>query len=1037
MELQFNGQFIVGDDAYDFGITDVSLITDTDGDLILVGVSQGSGGLFAWDMSDTSAPDFSTMRGGDTEFASAVGPSIVALDQGVLLTGMNAGGVLFGDANGNGGTTPLSAAAVQAEDWTSGVQLDNGLIALADAAGSGFSLFTKDSGTALSLQDTITDTNTTHATAITAMASFGNVLLVGSDSEYGISSYDTTATTTTAISSFGSDSGIGIMAPTAITTVQIGGQGYAIVASAGGSSGALSVFSIGTDGSLIPTDHAMDTLNTRFGAIQDVAVAPLGDGALVVSGGGDDGLTIMALMPNGRLVHLASFEDTATLALSGVNALDIVIEGTEATIFAVTQTDAGFSSMSIDLSDIGDWTIGTGGVLSGTNDDDILMTSSQAATLDGGGGHDIMVISEVGTADHKVRNFNPDEDRLNLSDWSFLYSADDLTFQTIWNGVTITHRDETLTVTGVANAPLSIDDVRATIDVDVMRLPTIPNDTIMGDTGDDMLMGNWAADMIYGEAGSDEIYGGAGDDTLDGGENFDAIFGGDGADILIGDAGNDTLTGGAGNDTINGGAGFDRAILDGTADFSVLGYDSTAETVTLQTADGIDTFQDVEAFIIGDTTHTFDSLAPPPLSIYGTSGDDTLVGGDAGVTLVGREGDDVIIGGAGGDTIKGGTGADSITGNGGNDDVLAGAGHDTIDGGAGDDILNAGADNDVVIGGTGTDTYVASLNVGRMFILDWSETSVTLQSSIGLDVISDVEFFQFDDSTVTLGDLAPDTSHPIIDGTNDLDRITVESGATEIRSFDGDDAVRSGSGSDIIVAGAGDDRVWGGTGRDQIWGGTGDDRLQGEAGNDMIYGGDGVDLLRGQSNNDLMYGGNDADVLYGGDGHDLMFGDAGDDFLSGGVRRDQMWGGAGDDDLRGGDDDDIIYGDDGADAIRGGEDDDIIFGGAGNDSILGGAGLDTIEGGSGDDTLSGGGDRDTFIFNADHGSDHITDYNMLRDSMILDAELVGSALNGQDVVDTFAAQTDNGVTFNFGDGSMIVLDGVATLDGLATSISIL
>jgi len=256
VQLQFNGQFIVGDDDYDFGMSDLALVTDDNGDLMLVGVTSGSGGVVAWGMSNLGTPAFSTMYASSTEFASSTGPSIVSLDQS------------NGETNANGGVTSLSSSNVQSENWTTGVQLDNGLIALADAQGSGFSLFTQ-SGNGLSLDDTISDTNATHATAITAMATMGDILLIASATEYGISSYDTSTASTTAVTSFGTDSGIGMMTPTALLTVQIDGQAFAIMATAQGASGALSVFSIGSDGSLVPTDHLMDTLDSRFGAVQD------------------------------------------------------------------------------------------------------------------------------------------------------------------------------------------------------------------------------------------------------------------------------------------------------------------------------------------------------------------------------------------------------------------------------------------------------------------------------------------------------------------------------------------------------------------------------------------------------------------------------------------------------------------------------------------------------------------------------------------------------------------------------------------------
>jgi len=127
--------------------------------------------------------------------------------------------------------------------------LDKGFIAFANAAGSGFSLFIKDPGDSMTLHTLVSDTGSTHASAITAMAQMGDILLVGSADEYGISTYDTSTTTPMAIDNFGPDSGLGIMVPTVINTVMIDDQSFTIVASAGGSSGALSVFSLGPDSS--------------------------------------------------------------------------------------------------------------------------------------------------------------------------------------------------------------------------------------------------------------------------------------------------------------------------------------------------------------------------------------------------------------------------------------------------------------------------------------------------------------------------------------------------------------------------------------------------------------------------------------------------------------------------------------------------------------------------------------------------------------------------------------------------------------------
>lgn len=1020
LNLNFSAQFLVGDDDYDVGVTDLEIVVDQNGQTILVGLARGSGGVFAWKLSDPNGPAVESLRSSGDGFASPIGATLITLEQpdgtGLIVAGLEENGVQTSETNGFGGVRPLRDVEGLGSNFTTGVQLSDGSIALADTAGSGFSVYTQTSNTTMTLDATINDTNATHASAISAMASFGDVLIVGSSGEFGISSYTTTSTTPSHAATFGPESGLGIMVPTAISTVGIDGQGFALVASAGGASGALTVFGIGTNGSLTPTDHAMDSLLSRFGSVQDIATQPFGDGALVVAGGGDDGLTIMALMPNGRLVHLASFEDTQTLALSGVTALHLTISGDEATIYASTQGDAGVSIMTIDLSDIGAWNIATASVLSGTANDDILMTGAAATTLDGGAGNDVFVITEDGDVDHRIVDFDPTQDRINLSDWSFLYDADSLSIQTVSNGVIIAHRGESLLVTGVSNGPLNADDVRAAIDLDVTRLPTIPNAMIQGDNTDETLSGNWANDTVMGEAGNDTLLGDGGDDMLYGG------------------GGGDTLIGGAGDDTVMGGSGVDLADID-SATFEILAHDAATNMVQIMSDDGTDTFYEVENFNIGGATFSFEDLAPL-LEIFGTDGDDNLSASDTATTLVGRDGDDTIIGGAAGDLIKGGTGDDLIIAGGGNDDILAGQGNDTLYGGAGNDTLNGAMGNDIIDGGDGVDTYVANLNLGRMFVLNFDDTSVTLQSSLGVDVISNVEFFQFDDQTISFADLIDPTARGVITGTEGFDQITDEGGSNAIYANGGDDAVRAGNGRDYVEGGLGEDRIWGGASPDELYGGVGDDRVQGEAGNDMVYGGDGNDLLRGQGNSDLMSGGNGNDILYGGAGLDLLLGDDGNDYISGGALDDQLWGGLGDDDLRGGDDDDILWGGAGADALRGGENDDDLYGGGGNDVLLGGAGRDTLTGGTGNDTLTGGGDPDTFIFDDNMGTDTITDYNEARDIMVLDAALVGAALSGQDVVDQYAFENSSGVVLDLEDGNRIILEGLTLLDDIAGSITI-
>src|SRR5262249_42523977 len=56
-----------------------------------------------------------------------------------------------------------------------------------------------------------------------------------------------------------------------------------------------------------------------------------------------------------------------------------------------------------------------------------------------------------------------------------------------------------------------------------------------------------------------------------------------------------------------------------------------------------------------------------PMTLTGTPGNDTLVGGQLGDTLSGLGGNDTLIGGAGADWLDGGTGADTMSGGTGDD----------------------------------------------------------------------------------------------------------------------------------------------------------------------------------------------------------------------------------------------------------------------------------------------------------------------------------------------------------------------------------
>ncbi|MFP4297088.1 MAG: lamin tail domain-containing protein [Spirulinaceae cyanobacterium] len=167
------------------------------------------------------------------------------------------------------------------------------------------------------------------------------------------------------------------------------------------------------------------------------------------------------------------------------------------------------------------------------------------------------------------------------------------------------------------------------------------------------------------------------------------------------------------------------------------------------------------------------TLTVPENVLWGSLGDDNLVGDDENQTLYGRFGDDVVAGGLGDDTIfggdgddvlrgdrnlrksqvntpggddiiYGGDGDDRIGGKSGNDILYGDAGDDRIWGDDGDDILRGGLGNDILTGddfsgGQGRDTFVLASGEGTDTIVDFE---------LGIDFIGLAENLSFGQLTI-------------------------------------------------------------------------------------------------------------------------------------------------------------------------------------------------------------------------------------------------------------------------------------------------
>ncbi|WP_298199285.1 FG-GAP-like repeat-containing protein [Novosphingobium sp.] len=594
-------------------------------------------------------------------------------------------------------------------------------------------------------------------------------------------------------------------------------------------------------------------------------------------------------------------------------------------------------------------------------------------------------------------------------------------------------------------------------------------DQLFGDDGDDYLS------VFLQGGGPVLVDGGSGNDNISvsngGGPNQSvSIFGGDGADsiVLNGFASGNTIDAGAGNDTVTLGSTFSATVTLGagsdvlaiasnaapnTDAFTVVDYAPGIDRLDLgfdrllSNWDGSNPFLGGYIRLVADAADTLiqvdrdgganswvtllrmknvapssfgaadfdgfptDGSAAAGKVIDGTSGPDSLTGGNGADLINGGDGNDSLYGRAGADTINGGSGVDNIAG---------GAGSDVIRGGDGDDFIYDGQGADQLFGDAGKDTITISLLGGGALLADGGDGNdtiyvsnggnpdnnqqVTLLGGNGDDSISLWGFASGNvidagagndtvtlgstlGATVTLGDdsdtiiVAARTGtamHTITDFKPGTDKLSLPY-ATLLTGWDGNANPFAGGFIRLFADGADTllqiDRDGGGNGYTTLL------RFQQLAPGALTLadlGGFPADgsappgiVLTGTAGNDTLTGTAGADSLSGGAGADFLSGDGGPDTLVGGSGNDIINGGPGDD---------VLHGDDGDDSLTDGRGADRIFGGAGNDRIsmtLLGGGRIIADGGIGDDyieaynggganqsvTLFGGEGRDSFSLN--------------------------------------------------------------------------
>ncbi len=479
MMLQFETLVATGSTALDSGIGDTALKT-FNGDTYLYTVTGPAGGIAVWHLVDGSIPQlvdteyysgtitFQVGRSGTP--VSLAGTDQLALDidtaTGLVGYDLNPDGTIgdlqeTGTLSGGGDLSALVQLSVGATDLLAMAHEDTGQIATYVINGDG----------TLSLAGLTTGS----ADSMLAIQVGAEQIVIATDAaSNSITTYTVAGTgTLSAVDNSATTGTLGIATPTAVEVVEAFGESWVIVAGSGSNS--LSVMKLHSDGSLIPTDHVLDSLDTRFASVQDLSVIEVDGRVFVVAGGGDDGITLFTMTPNGQLVHLDSYADTLDSGLQNVESLSVAHVGDELQILATSQIDAGVNLFTVSVADLGVVSEGfgtvtgtalddmlSGGVLntdlSGGAGDDILIAGAGATTMTGGAGADIFVM-QSGSGPTTITDFQAGVDRLDLFDYLLLRSPAQLTVTSTADGAEITYRDEVVQLTSASGGPLTSNEI--------------------------------------------------------------------------------------------------------------------------------------------------------------------------------------------------------------------------------------------------------------------------------------------------------------------------------------------------------------------------------------------------------------------------------------------------------------------------------------------------------------------------------------------------------------------------------------------------
>ncbi|MEH2326967.1 MAG: calcium-binding protein [Nostoc sp.] len=370
------------------------------------------------------------------------------------------------------------------------------------------------------------------------------------------------------------------------------------------------------------------------------------------------------------------------------------------------------------------------------------------------------------------------------------------------------------------------------------------------------------------------------------------------------------------------------------------------------------------AFIFGKATAD---------NLFGTSGNDTIVGWASGGNANSTSGNDTLNGADGNDSLAGGTAKDSLSGGNGNDTLDGGIGNDILIGGNGNDTFIGSQGNDSINGGEGIDTADYS-ELDQAIILSGVGT-IEKPGGIGQDQLFRVEKV-IANPNVANNTIDASKSLPGVFITVNLQRQSLAAnnipglGTLSFTAVNFDNVIGTNA-NDNIFGDSQNNRLSGNNGDDTLEGGLGIDTLNGGAGDDTYAVDTTLDTITEAANSGTDTVRSSVSYTLGANLENLRLREGGDitgtgnslsNFIFGNTSNNILNGGAGDDTLDGNNGNDILNGGDGNDSLQGGPGNEVLNGGSGNDILIGVFPDSPLPPGIGEtDNFTGGPGADIFI----------------------------------------------------------------------------